>query len=457
MNENTNHSQESVLSEAIKRQILVHSDLVNLKGNVHELLAQRSRKDQTYNEFRWRARYSAQWVRRCYRQVITNRYLLSCFEKILNLFCVLLSRQQSPQLRAKVLKLMTPLMKIDRSLFNRQNIRSVVCERFNDASIMVREESIKLVGINILNEECDVGFERQGTDSLSVDSMSWYLDGLLVRLRDKGVSVRKTVVNLLMEVLYKQPWNPRYSQICQCLLEVAAMPQEEASVKDNIKTALHRIWFSSVAPGDAENAQKHYQNYMSRNGSQLNIADAIQGDCETNENHKIDNGTLSNLSYIDLAALQIVDVICRSGNDTSWLVSMIRDILYGGASLKPTEEKEETKQARMDARKHCEQLLTSLTEAMLRVEEKNEESVQRLVIAKRSGSSQIVAIVSVISAFCEVCGQASIFPVFLLSLIFYVSCRPILPFLCPTWTYCCLTSNIIPSPTLMVKVVPTIL
>ena len=37
-----------------------------------------------------------------------------------------------------------------------------------------------------------------------------YLDGLVVRLRDKGVSVRKTVVGILKDALLFQPDHPRY-------------------------------------------------------------------------------------------------------------------------------------------------------------------------------------------------------------------------------------------------------
>ena len=47
-------------------------------------------------------------------------------------------------------------------------------ERFNDVSISVREEAVKLVG----------GFVLRG-----FDVTNGYLDGLIVRLRDKGNSL----------------------------------------------------------------------------------------------------------------------------------------------------------------------------------------------------------------------------------------------------------------------------
>ena len=62
--------------------------------------------------------------------------------------------------------------------------------------ISVREEAVKLVG----------GFVLKGYDI----SAGPYLDGLIVRLRDKGVSVRKTVVGILKDTLLFQPDHPRY-------------------------------------------------------------------------------------------------------------------------------------------------------------------------------------------------------------------------------------------------------
>jgi hypothetical protein len=445
----SSYGLDNALLYLIKQRHTDHRQLLRMEDKEHnELLSMRNSKEQEYDEYNWRARYSTQWIHLCYRHVVIHRNLSASFEKILSLFCAMLKHQQAPQLRAKVLKLLSPLMKTDSGLFSRPNIRGAVCERFNDSSIMVREESIKLVGINVLKEEEGGNGEFASSigtavNELQVDTMSWYLDGLLVRLRDKGVSVRKTVVNLLMAVLFSQPWHPRYSQICQCLLEVAAMPQEEASVKDIIRNALHRIWFSPPPPAVVARAQLHYKNFgalassspQSSSSSEQGIAENTArisvkpGDCEPISDTRVEEALIAQsllyktndiastisfpvehhikstvLSYVDIAALQIVDVICRSGNDTAWLVSMLRDILHGGSFHNATEEKGESKLRRVEARRHCEHLLNSLTEAMLRVEEGNPESIQRLVAARRSGSAQIVAIITVISAFCEVWG-----------------------------------------------------
>lgn len=53
---------------------------------------------------------------------------------------------------------------------------------------------------------------------LGYDLSDGYIDGLLIRLRDKGVSVRKAVVNIIKDILLFQPNNTRYSELCLNLL-----------------------------------------------------------------------------------------------------------------------------------------------------------------------------------------------------------------------------------------------
>lgn len=401
-----------------------HYELLEVvgKGGAYEIFKERTRLEHIYQEYSWRARYSSQWTHRCYRHIIVHQYLDNLFDKITNLLCIILSQQQSPQLRAKVLKILGMTMKIDQELFRRPNLQHVVCERFNDASIMVREEAIKLVGANILQNGPDVVGQVE-----EEYSMSWYIDGLLVRLRDKGVSVRKTVVNILTSVLFNQPWHPRYSQICLCLLQVAAIPTEESSVKDSIRSALHRVWFSSPVlkgfPCDAAlngwitptGGAKIYvledETDSLRDTNLLNMLDVSCNKLNDTEklfvklagvNSNTRFNSTATLGYTDIAAMQIVDVIYRAGNDTSWLVSMLRDVLHGGSLVKPIEEKGDAKRRRDAAREHCDLLLRSLTEALLRVEESDTVFVERLIALKRSGSEQVVSIIAAISAFCEV-------------------------------------------------------
>jgi hypothetical protein len=197
--------------------------------------------------------FSPEWTRICYRQVLHNdRSLQSDFDGIVRVLLLLFS-QPSPQVRSRVIRAIAVLLQTDLSLLGVPDIRDSVIERFNDVSISVREETVKLVGAYILQlrDGVNCGVKQEEAErmselasssgkktakssklSKSVEKKSpanadktaaktaagsgsgvlvWddYLNGLLVRLRDKGVSVRKSVVHILRDVLLHQPDHPR--------------------------------------------------------------------------------------------------------------------------------------------------------------------------------------------------------------------------------------------------------
>jgi hypothetical protein len=209
-------------------------------------------------------------------------------------------------------------------------------------------------------------------DSTSI----WYVQALLVRLHDKGVSVRKTVVNLLKEVLLAQLAHPMYSSICRALLSVAESPQEEASVKDTIREVFYKIWFSPQETLAISSVQK-------RSEASKRVP----------------------LSPLDVTSLQIVDVLGNEGaeaRETTWLVAMIREVLHGSLRMDAADLKAEVKARRVLAMKHCECILSSLLELLLRVEEGDEDLLTRHAsLIRGSGADKVVDIISTIACFCE--------------------------------------------------------
>jgi hypothetical protein len=180
---------------------------------------------------------SAAWSALCYRHICSERYLTHDSQTILHLLLLLLSSQASPLTRARCMKALGALVRTDASLLHLPRMEELVLERFNDVSISVREETVKLVGKYLLSLRSMVKLEsaedvsqkkrdEAGTGAgakagawsreeggSSADSR--YLNGLLVRLRDKGVSVRKSVAHTLREILLHQPGHPRYTELCR--------------------------------------------------------------------------------------------------------------------------------------------------------------------------------------------------------------------------------------------------
>lgn len=167
---------------------------------------------------------SAAWSVICYRQICSSRFISQDSQRVLHILVLLMSSQSSPLIRARCMKAISSLVRTDSSLLRLPRMEELVLERFNDVSISVREETVKLVGKYLLSlQSGGVKDEHCGGQPLSSNSREIsinggedrYLNGLLVRLRDKGVSVRKSVAHTLREILLHQPEHPRYTELCR--------------------------------------------------------------------------------------------------------------------------------------------------------------------------------------------------------------------------------------------------
>ena len=218
----------------------------------------------------WRTALSSEWATAAYRSLLTDRLLATEYDRIITALLMLLA-EPMPVIRARVLKTFASIMKVDSDLISMEAVRETVNERFNDCAISVREEAVKLVG----------GYVARG-----YDLSQGYLPGLLQRLRDKGVSVRKAVVGIFRELLLYQPSHPQYSQLCIHLLERSAMPKEEDTIKDVIRSTFQKIWFLPPTDQAVHSSAKPKRQLMAHAGKSR--AGASGGGAD-NEAHGVDN------------------------------------------------------------------------------------------------------------------------------------------------------------------------
>ncbi len=86
-------------------------------------------------------------------------------------------------MRARVVKALHSLLKVDSGLIDsRSSLQDAIKARLNDIAISVREEAVKLIGSFILNSST-----LSGPSAIANNN---YIDELLVRSHDIGVSVR---------------------------------------------------------------------------------------------------------------------------------------------------------------------------------------------------------------------------------------------------------------------------
>ena len=410
----------------------------------------------------WESRMSFEWVQRSYHALLAEWFGMRQYESIVALLLNLMATEHSSLLRARAIKTLNVLFQTDSSLISRPLVCKAVTRRLNDTAISVREETVKLIGSFVLeisgieattakgntSQDNITNNNQNGTTTAASDE---YLDGLLLRLRDRGVSVRKAVVILIRELLLRQISHPRYSELCLALLERSALPKEEDSIKDTIRTTFYEIWLT--IPKHREllpmNNTTSRLGFGSRKGSTVALSPqhaADHGRMSTSTSNERLKGTFeisisetnaatiaeetslsskcpagvaevpailvtdSRALYIESIAMQIIDVISSSHNISkqdgikseldvpSTLTSLIQGVLHGKSD--GDEESAAAIKRREQSTLHCESLLKAFLEILLKLEE-GYEPLEKVYGRKRSREAQIVGTIFAISVFCS--------------------------------------------------------
>lgn len=178
----------------------------------------------------WKVIYSQEWAQACHLSLLHGSLIHRSFEKVL-LLSLSMAEGSIPAIRARSIRSLSSLINTDVTLLSRESVRHCMTEHLFDDSISVREEAVKLIG-HFISLGCALSNE--------------YLNGLLLKMNDIGISVRKTVVLILRNLLALQPTHPLYSNICVRLLERGFDPAEEDNVKDIIVETFHVLWFTPI-------------------------------------------------------------------------------------------------------------------------------------------------------------------------------------------------------------------
>ena len=237
------------------------------------------------NEYSHKGMYSYEFCTKQCKTVLTHRTIQKVYEGILSTILQLLISEPLPTVRARAMKSLHRLLKADPELIQRDTVRDIVIKKgLNDQAISVREESVKLVGTFVL-----FGF----------DISSMYLDGLMFCLNDKGVSVRKSVVNIFREVMLHQPNHPLYSEICRCLLVLGWDPKEEETIRDVVSSTFHKVWFSPPSTSVLSSAAKSLRkiDIMSKIETPMDMETCSVADSEVDSIPAIDT-SLSSMTTI---------------------------------------------------------------------------------------------------------------------------------------------------------------
>ncbi|KAF1332153.1 Nipped-b protein, partial [Globisporangium splendens] len=170
-----------------------------------------------------------------------SREFCCLFDKLLAHVMSLLSKG-IPTFRARVLKVLAGIVDVDPMLMAERGVREAVQQCFLDESTSVRQAAVDLVGRYVTLQP--LLFDR-------------YFDILAERLRDKGISVRKSVCKTFRAFLISashvkdgedsisEEELRRKSACMRSLVERIGDPSEETLVKNFIIDTFQEVWFGS--------------------------------------------------------------------------------------------------------------------------------------------------------------------------------------------------------------------
>jgi len=208
-------------------------------------------------------------------------------------------------------------------------ITKPLSKRLTDESISVREAAVSLVGAYVVK---------------SPAVASCFQASLLDCLNDPGVSVRKRAVRIFQEILLS---NPRYkgrAVVCDAMLRKAADPKEEDSVRDLIHELFVNLWLEK---GDAVVP-------FSPKKATTSVA--------SKPNNRVQQ------KRVDVAAEHMMEVVRAAGSSEN-LEILLAKLLHGTTDADKGRKKLERKKWEALARKHCDQIVKSLFELLISVEE----------------------------------------------------------------------------------------
>lgn len=236
------------------------------------------------------------------------------FDTLLAHMMILLKAGQST-FRAKVLRHVRAILEVDPLLMANEQLKSAVCYCILDEGICVRQASIDLIGkFTLLHPQTLV---------------PKYYSTIVDRLLDSGLSVRKSVVGILRELLLHRAI---YSRVCETihhLLKRIADDSEEDSIKNHVKATIQLLWFGK--PTDRVNSSVCSPKLHRK--QHVQVTTSPQSDEDYDEAPKIAtpsiiqrSNVLSNMAdSISEAAYTIVEVVDEMKN-TSPLISVLTDM-----------------------------------------------------------------------------------------------------------------------------------
>lgn len=256
----------------------------------------------------------------------------------------ILGDPSNSSLRKLSLRVIDQVVKGDQTTMMIPVVALKVSERLGDDSISVREAAVALVGDYIAR--CPGAIKRYG-------------NALVQCLEDPGVSVRKRAVRIFEHVLRNCPEYPGQNKVCSIMLQRAADPKEEDGVRDLIDDLFASLWLSNSSGGPGR------KRSISETEQIVRIPGVVTPTTPIRARKRP-------LKKSDAAAEQMMEVV-KFTESGDVLEAMLKKLLLSGAvESDSTRKQTERKQRQEMGLDQCVELVASLFELLVVVDEQRE-------------------------------------------------------------------------------------
>jgi len=310
--------------------------------------------------------------------------LVQSFPRQMGLLIQFMGDKRLVSIRKLAVKALSQVVDADSSLMSHPSLKNAVSERFADEAKSVREAVVGLVGSFVVS--CP-------------ELANTYHTSFLPRLMDEGVSVKKRTVKIFRDILMTNPSYNGRAAACALMLQRAADPKEDDSVRDSIHELFMELWLEN---SDISSSFKKFATM----DEVKTLSDETKVDgCVVVVTPNLESPAIAATPLHARRVESSIQIRCRvateqmieivlAANSKNMLTALLRDLLSVFSGDKDRKASERKKRSQTTSN-HVSHLVDALVDHLLTLEERRDGNASNF-------GKKLVATVRTLGAMAEV-------------------------------------------------------
>ncbi|KAI2490143.1 HEAT repeat associated with sister chromatid cohesion [Fragilaria crotonensis] len=287
----------------------------------------------------------------------TKSDLVASFPRQIGLLIQFMADEAFVSIRKLAVKALSQVVDADSKLMLHPALKNAVSARFADEAKSVREAVVGLVGSFVVCRP---------------ELANAFHSSFLARLLDEGVSVKKRTVKIFRDILMTNPNYTGRAAACALMLQRAADPKEDDSVRDLIHELFIELWLeNSEVPSPVKR-----------------MALLVES--------KEEPAIQSQSTHVGGRSIMVDVVLAAESKDM--LTTLLKDLLSGFSDADRDRKSSDRKKRKRSSSSHCARLVDALVDRLLTLEENRGNDVERF-------GQKLVATIRTIGAIAQVAPQ----------------------------------------------------